>query len=70
MAQPMGYMPPTIEDLRRQAALLGVSPTDEDLARVQGFLTVLLPQFDELERLVEADSVPAAVFRPEIEERE
>ena len=37
---------------------------------MQGFLTVLLPQFDELERLVEAEAVPAAVFRPEIEERE
>jgi hypothetical protein len=70
MARLMSYTPPTIEDLRRQAALLGVSPTDEDLARVQAFLNVLLPQFDTLERLVEADAVPAAVFRPEIEERE
>jgi hypothetical protein len=59
---------PTIEDLRRQSALLGVSPTDEDLARVQAFLAVLLPQIDKLEQLVQADAVPAAAFRPEVEE--
>ena len=68
MARLMGYEPPTIEDLRRQSTLLGVSPTDEDLGRVQAFLAVLLPQLDEVERLVEADAVPAAGFRPEVEE--
>ena len=68
MARLMAYTPPTIDDLRRQAALLGVAPTDEDLARVQGFLSVLLPQFDKLERLIEPATVPAAVFRPEVEE--
>jgi len=64
----MRYEPPTIDDLRRQSVLLGVSPTDEDLARVQAFLAVLLPQIDELEQLVQADAVPAAAFRPEVEE--
>jgi hypothetical protein len=68
MARLMRYEPPTIEDLRRQSALLGVSPTDEDLARVQAFLAVLLPQIGELEQLVQADAVPAAAFRPEVEE--
>jgi hypothetical protein len=68
MARLMGYEPPTIDDLRRQSALLGVAPTDDDLARVQAFLAVLLPQIDELEQLAEAETVPAAVFRPEVEE--
>jgi hypothetical protein len=68
MARLMGYEPPTVDDLRRQSALLGVSPTDEDLERVQAFLAVLLPQIDQLEQLAGSDAVPAAVFRPEAEE--
>jgi hypothetical protein len=63
----MGYEVPSVEELHRQAAALGVSPTGEDLERVRAFLTVLFPQFDELERLVPRDAVPAAVFRPEAE---
>lgn len=58
---------PSIEELRARAAREGVSPTDEDLARVQGFLTVFLPLFAGLDRDVPADTVPAALFRPECE---
>jgi hypothetical protein len=64
----MRYEPPTIDDLRRQSVLLGVSPTDEDLALVRAFLAVPLPQIDKLEQLVQADAVPAAAVRPEVEE--
>jgi hypothetical protein len=67
MAPPMGYRVPTIDDLRRQADSLGVTPTDADLERVRAFLAVLYPQFDALERLVPPDVIPAAVFRPEVE---
>jgi hypothetical protein len=38
----------------------GVEPTDEDLERVQTFLAVLLPAFEELERIVQEETVPAA----------
>jgi hypothetical protein len=45
-------VPPTPAELRRVAATNGVSPTDEDLEAVRAFLAVLLPAFEELERLV------------------
>lgn len=63
----MGYEVASIDELRRRAAGLGVAPSDEDLERVRGFLAVLYPQLDELERLVPSEAVPAAVFRPETE---
>ena len=63
----MPYDVPSIEELRRQAHAQGIHPGDEDLERVQGFLTVLFPQFAELERLVPPEVVPAAVYRPEVE---
>jgi hypothetical protein len=40
---------PSIELLREAAAQHGVSPTDEDLAAVLGFLEVVLPRLAELE---------------------
>jgi hypothetical protein len=55
---------PSIDDLRAQAGVQGVEPTDEDLERVQAFLAVLLPAFEELERLVQAETVPGARFLP------
>lgn len=55
---------PSIDELRAQAAQQGVEPTDEDLERVQAFLGVLLPAFEELERLVPPDTVPAGLFLP------
>jgi hypothetical protein len=63
----MSYEVPSIEELRRQAEAQGIHPGDEDLVRVQGFLTVLFPQFAELEKLVSPEIVPAAVYRPEAE---
>jgi hypothetical protein len=48
----MSYDVPSIEELRRQAHAQGIHPGDDDLERVQGFLTVLFPQFAELEQLV------------------
>jgi hypothetical protein len=63
----MPYEVPSLEELRRQARAQGIEPADVDLERVRGFLTVLFPQFAELERLVPADTVPAAVYRPEAE---
>jgi hypothetical protein len=63
----MPYAVPSIEELRRQAAAQGIEPSDADLERVRGFLTVLYPQFAELERLVPPGTVPAAVYRPEAE---
>jgi hypothetical protein len=44
--------PPSPAELRRIAESQGVSPTDEDLEAVRAFLAVLLPAFEELERLV------------------
>ena len=58
---------PSIDELRRQAERLGVSPTDTDLEQVQGFLAVVLPAFAELEALVSPHDAPAGVFRPEDE---
>jgi hypothetical protein len=64
----MAYEVPSLEQMRAQAAVLGISPTDEDLERVRAFLEVLYPQFEELERLVPEDSVPAGLYLP-LEER-
>jgi hypothetical protein len=43
--------PPSRAELRRIAEEQGVTPTDEDLEAVRAFLAVLLPAFEELERL-------------------
>jgi hypothetical protein len=42
---------PAPAELRRIAEEQGVTPTDEDLEAVCAFLAVLLPAFEELERL-------------------
>jgi hypothetical protein len=42
---------PSPGELRRIAEEQGVTPTDEDLEAVRAFLVVLLPAFEELERL-------------------
>ena len=57
--------PPSLDALRAQAGMIGVEPSDEDLERVRAFLSVLLPAFAELERVVPADLPPAALFVPE-----
>jgi hypothetical protein len=41
---------PSLEFLREAAAQQGVSPADEDLRRVLGFLEVVLPRLAELEQ--------------------
>jgi hypothetical protein len=43
---------PSPAELRRIAEGQGVSPTDDDLEAVRAFLDILLPAFEELERLV------------------
>ncbi len=55
---------PTLEDLRRLAALQWVYPTDEDLEGVLGFLRVLGPQLAEIEESLPPDVVPAGMFLP------
>jgi hypothetical protein len=49
---------PSIDLLREVAAQQGVSPTDEDLAAVLGFLEVVLPRLAELEGRI-APETPA-----------
>jgi hypothetical protein len=39
----------SVQRLREQAALQGVSPTDEDLEGVLDFLTRILPALEEIE---------------------
>ncbi|HSK17443.1 MAG TPA: hypothetical protein VK915_14905 [Gaiellaceae bacterium] len=56
---------PQLEELRQLAGRQGVTPTDEDLEAVRGFLAVLLPAFEELEALVPPGTPPAAFFLPE-----
>jgi hypothetical protein len=43
---------PSPAELRRIAEQQGVTPTEEDLEAVRAFLAVLVPAFEELERLV------------------
>lgn len=58
------HSPPSIGALRAAAAAQGVHPTDEDLEAVQGFLSVLLPAFAELEELVPPFLPPAGMLLP------
>ncbi len=58
---------PSIQLLRELAARQGVEPTDDDLERVRGFLAVLLPELEKLERRVPPGIVPAGRFAPEEE---
>ena len=56
---------PTVDELRAQAARVGVFPQDEDLERVQAFLEVVLPALARLEELVPPDTVPAGMYLPD-----
>jgi hypothetical protein len=47
-----------LETLREQAALQGVSPTDEDLEATQSFLEVILPPLRELEERIPPEIRP------------
>jgi len=58
--------PSTLEQLRAQAASLGVDPTDADLEAVLGFLAAILPALAEIERglsLERASTDPSAAAR-------
>jgi hypothetical protein len=55
---------PSLGELRRLAEAQGVTPTDEDLEAVRSFLDVILPAFEELERIVPPGTPPAALFLP------
>jgi hypothetical protein len=46
----------SLDRLREQAALQGVSPTDEDLEGVLDFLTRILPALGELEERLPPES--------------
>jgi hypothetical protein len=42
----------SLDFLRELAARQGIFPTDADLEAVQGFLAAILPELEEIERLV------------------
>ena len=48
----------SLETLREQAALQGVSPTDDDLAAAQTFLEVILPPLRDLEERIPPEITP------------
>jgi hypothetical protein len=52
----------SLAELRSLAEAQGVAPSDEDLEAVRGMLAGL--RFDEIERLVGPDTVPAGLFLP------
>jgi hypothetical protein len=58
---------PSIDELRARAAREGVTPTEGDLERVQGFLAAFVSAYAELERALPRETVPAGLFRPEAE---
>jgi hypothetical protein len=44
--------------LRAIAELQGVSPSDEDLEAVRGFLDTVLPALEDIERRLPPDTLP------------
>lgn len=50
---------PSVDALRDQAAVMGVTPSDADLEAVLGFLTRILPALEEIERGLPPDIAPA-----------
>jgi hypothetical protein len=55
---------PTLAQLRALAEAQGVTPTEEVLEGVRAFLEVLVPAFEEMERLIPPGTPPAG---PEVE---
>ena len=47
-----------LDFLRALCERQGVTPSDDDLVAVQGFLRAVLPALEELERLVPDDVAP------------
>ena len=54
----MGTQSSRLEFLRAQASAQGVSPSDEDLAAVLGFLDRILPELARLEATLRPDEGP------------
>jgi hypothetical protein len=48
----------SVESLRRLAEDQGVSPSEEDLQAVLGFLTRILPALDQLEKQLPLETRP------------
>jgi hypothetical protein len=55
---------PSPAELRALVEAQGVTPTDRDLEAVRAFLEILLPAWEELERSIPPDTVPAGLFAP------
>lgn len=55
---------PSVEALRAQAAVMGVTPSDADLEAVLGFLTQILPALEEIERQLPLESAPTGNGAP------
>ena len=53
-------VPSELELLRRLCERQGISPEDADLEAVRGFLDVILPALEDLERRIPDDVVPAS----------
>ncbi len=58
---------PTLEELRAQARVQGVEPTDADLEAVLGFLATVLPSLRELEDATSRAIAPAGLYLPDPE---
>ncbi len=58
---------PTLEELRAQARVQGVEPTDADLEAVLGFLATVLPSLRELEDVTPRAITPAGLYLPDPE---
>lgn len=54
----------SIDDLREQAARMGLPLGQDDLERVAAFLEVLVPQLDELRGFVPPGTPPAGLYLP------
>ena len=54
----MGQESSSVDTLRQLAEQQGVSPSDEDLEAVQGFLARILPALAELEKQLPLDARP------------
>jgi hypothetical protein len=52
----------SLAELRRLAEAQGVTPTDDDLEVVRGMLAAL--RFEEVEALMDPETVPAGLFLP------
>jgi hypothetical protein len=48
----------SLETLREQAALQGVSPTEDDLQAARTFLEVILPLLPSLEQRIPPETAP------------